>query len=309
MSLPPFPVEENDGHEVPSDIALTTMRFSQLALGTLGVGLALMTPCEGADVDFSTQSFPIMVPPESDGIWEQMNTIVVGTAAQAAFSQVNTTIGSLATLLWQRLHPPAKPAPKASVLIGHVLCSRTVVVEDGEQKLRGFSVRRCSLNYALRPEVGGVAAMKDKMKSFCVALNIKAAHANSLEIKDILPSTAFFDASVSGKITVASRIGIAKSGHFATADGDASLGADGSFSWVYQPKEISVASGVAGNEAFIDFLPKKAGEFYVGQVPIELSLLVPNDLQEAEITLITSVTSANGVIVPAGEGKIRVLFQ
>ncbi len=271
------------------------------------VSAMLALHCACADDDFSTQKFPIKLPTLDGKVstWAMYGHLFTSKLLWRGAEED----GREFTAKEEKMKREAEAAAAASgVIIGYVMVPKTLVAENSERELGSYTIRRLALSYAFEPEVGKVTDLMPKLKAFRVSFSIKTGDANRIQIRDILPSTAFVDGSLSGQITATSRVGLNKGGHFVIADGNAAVGAEATFSWVYKPKDLAVASGVVGNEAFIDFQPRKNGEFYVGQVPIELSLLVPKDVNVAEITLGTSLVSDKDTIVPAGVGIIKVLF-
>jgi|GEM_PF-4454718 len=259
---------------------------------------------EGADVDFSTQRLPIQVPPEESSFWRSnkgsaIMTTVFGGPVEGGLSYA---AGEVSSWIFNR------DKVEKNTLIGHVICPKTLVAENSDHKRGLFSIRRLAVQYALEPEVNGLEKLRKRLKSFRVVFSIKAGNVNNIQVADIIPSTAFVDACISGKISINSKIGLARSGRFEMTETGSSAAVEAGFSWIYQPKDLVVASSFVGNTATLDFQQKNDGTFHVGQVPVEISLLVPADVQEAELSIITTVISNKDVVVPAGEAKVKILF-
>ena len=93
-----------------------------------------------------------------------------------------------------------------------------------------------------------------------------------LVFSDVLPKTSFINTSYSAN----ARVTASTAGKFISA-----VGIDGQagFSWVWQPKDLQVASGAAGKKAFVSFEARSNSEFYVGSLPVELMAIRPNELR------------------------------
>ncbi|MDP1587080.1 MAG: hypothetical protein Q8M07_05025, partial [Prosthecobacter sp.] len=86
-------------------------------------------PSLGADVDFSTQRLPIQVPPADGDIWSAKSI------AKRAFPEV-WIYDKVYEYIWKR-NETVK-----DILIGHVLCPKTLVAENSELKRGVFAIRR-----------------------------------------------------------------------------------------------------------------------------------------------------------------------
>jgi hypothetical protein len=282
-------------------LAITLVAYSALPLGAQ---------------DFTPKRLQIALPPPDS--WADLSTAALAVAAKDR-KKTALAIGAMAISSWTVWLAPrlfhadfqtemkkleAAKQSKGAILIGTAICPGTLVAGSPEGTIGRFQRRHLSVRYAIESEFAGIERLRKNLRSFRIVLQAESDKKNSIEIKDVLPNTTFVNANYGGDVSATAKIGISAKGTFEEAAGNA----EGTFRWHWQPKNLEIESSAVGNYASVGFHPKTDRTFYVGQIPIELSILTPTDLDHAQLKILNLVESSGGQVLPVGEIVCEVIL-
>lgn len=186
--------------------------------------------------------------------------------------------------------------------LGTMSFSETIVCGPPVKKSTHFESWHVSVPISIEPNWKMLQKMANETSHILFSLEVSSNKGElTSSIQDILPNTAIISQNFGGKVELG--IGInGKWGPVETRNG-------ASFFWNWDPKVTVIASGAAGNKAFIMLNQKPDKSGWLGKLPVELSILTPVGTTEVRLEIKPFVVFNSEKQVALGQVDIRTLLE
>lgn len=286
----------------PSTVATITSNDS--SKGTKEAKL----PTKQESVTFRTKTIPLIITKTE---WDK--TILTEFANNAGKAPWWTTLTSATTglpLSWNITSSAIKAYFESrdgkqvenNLELGSISFSESIVCGPPVRKSTNFESWHVSVPISIEPHWNTMQKIADENSHILFSLEVLSVSGEpTCSIQDILPNTLIVSQNFGGKV----ELGIGVNGKWGPVE--SRNGA--SFFWNWNPKVTVIASGAAGNKAFIilNQKPDKAG--WLGKLPVELSILTPVGATELRLAIKPYIVFNSDKQVPLGQIDVRTLLE
>ena len=185
--------------------------------------------------------------------------------------------------------------------LGEISLSKTAVCTSMNVKIGKLEAWHVSFPINIKPRWDTMKDYVDEVSQIRIEMQVLTKDGkSSINVKDILPNTLIVAEKFGGKVSIT----VGADGKWGPAQGDAKA----LFWWNWDPKTTVIDSAATGNQAYVN-LYQKADKQWFGQVPIELSLLVPSSIKEAKIRTTIYVVFNEKINVPLSTVETSLVME